>query len=197
MLKDIGFGEFFTLLQFIFFLQIFSMFVGAWILFQVVKIRIKLGYAPYGSRQFFYKDDYTPLCKKTLISYRLVAVDYDSRGTTLRETFYSIMGSWITCEHNDNDQKITGSDILPTIFSLSSIFLTGLFFLVCIIEKNLSSLSFGIIHVFPKDINYKMISFKYYAAALFASFLSGGFTTYFGMLYVHKNHLNIRGLQEK
>jgi hypothetical protein len=197
MLKDIGFGEFFALLQFIFFLQISSMFVGAWILFQVVKIRIKLGYTPYGSRQFFYKDDYTPLCKKTLISYRLVAVDYDSRGATLRETFYSIMGSWITCEHNDNDQKITGSDILPTIFSHFSVFPTSLFFAVCTFIRKLNSISFGIIDVFPKDIDYRMISFKYFIAAGLASFLSGGFTTYFGMLYVHKNHLDIRGFKEK
>jgi hypothetical protein len=190
MLKNIGVGEFFTLLQFIFFLQIFSMFIGAWILFQAIKIRIKLGHIPHGSRQFFYKDNYTPLCKKIPMNYHLVVVDYDSCGATHRETFYSIIGSWITCEHNGKDQKTRKTDILPSIISHFSIFPAALFFGVCTSASKLNLISFGTIDIFPKDINYIMISFKYFAVAIFASLLSGGFTTYFEMLYIENNKYN-------
>jgi hypothetical protein len=190
MLKDIGLGEFFTLLQFVFFLQIFSIFVGAWILFQTVKMRIKLGYAPHGSRQFFCKNNYTPLCKKIPINYHLVVVDYDSSGATLREVFYSIIGSWITCEHNGKNQKTRKLDIVPSIISHFSIFPTALFFGVCTSARKLNLLSFGTIDIFPKDIDFVMISLKYFAIAIFASFLSGGFTTYFEMLYIENNNYN-------
>jgi hypothetical protein len=187
MIKDISFGDFFTLLQFIFFLQIFSMFVGAWILFQAIKIRIKLGYAPYGSRQFYYKDSYTPLCSKIPMNYHLIVVDCDGCGSILRETFYSIIGSWITCEHDGNHQKTRKTDILPSLISHFSIFPTALFFGVCTFARKLNLISFGTIDIFQKDIKFEIISLKYFAIAIFASFLSGGFTTYFEMLYIENN----------
>jgi hypothetical protein len=188
MLKDIDFVEFWNLVPFVSILQILLMFAGSFIFYQAVKLRIELGNFPCKYQQFFYKNAYVPLCNKIPINYHLVVVNYNRLGDVTRETFYSMIGSWITYEQNANNQQIKETDFLPTILIHFSLIPTSLTCAICIFEKNLSLLSFGMLDISPKDSDFVMISFKYFAVAMLSSFLSGGFRTYFETIYVQNNN---------